>query len=52
MRDPSANILNHLNLTNSANILLATLPQALPKGVDAQASGERTNTQATPPIRV
>jgi SMODS-associated and fused to various effectors sensor domain len=38
VRDPSANILKHLNLTESKNILLATLPQALPSGVDAQVS--------------
>lgn len=38
VRDPSANILKHLNLTESKNILLATLPQALPNGVDAQVS--------------
>ena len=38
MRDPSVNILKHLKLTDRENILLATLPQALPNGVDAQVS--------------
>jgi hypothetical protein len=38
VRDPSANILKHLNLTDRENILLATLPQALANGVDAQVS--------------
>jgi hypothetical protein len=38
VRDPSANILKHLKLTDRENILLLTLPQALHNGVDAQVS--------------